>query len=145
MSDTTPTREGDWSSWVRDHQVCWELKPAQEMVKGHGLRQTGFELKLFGCFDPRPEDDVTPIRRSIHERLRTLVGEVAGAMPVRPLMQVEPPGRVVIPAQLPLVVEVELSVLASPPDPDRLLPPAEVQRLIGLVEDRLRSMGLRKR
>jgi hypothetical protein len=60
-------------------------------------------------------------------------------------MQVEPPGRVVIPAQLPLVVEVELSVLASPPDPDRLLPPAEVQRLIGLVEDRLRSMGLRKR
>jgi hypothetical protein len=96
MSDTTQTREGDWSSWVRDHQVCWELKPAQEMVKGHGLLQTGFELKLFGCFDPRPEDDVTPIRRSIHERLRTLVGEVAGAMPVRPLMQVEPPGRVVI-------------------------------------------------
>ena len=145
MSGTPRTFDGDWPSWVEEHQVCWELSAVQEMVKGHGLQQTGFALKLFGRFDPRAKDDASAVARSIHERLRMLAAEVARAMPVPALVQVEPPGRAVIPVESPLVVEVELAVVASPPHPDRPLPPAELRRVIGMVEARLRSLGLKKR
>ena len=145
MSGTPLTFDGDWPSWVQEHQVCWELSAVQEMVKGHGLQQTGFALKLFGRFDPRAEDDASAVARSIHERLRMLAAEVARTMPVPALVQVEPPGRAVIPLESPPVVEVELAVVASPPHPDRPLPPAELRRVIGMVEARLRSLGLKKR
>ena len=145
MSGTPLTFDGDWPSWVQEHQVCWELSALQEMVKGYGLRQTGYSLKLFGRFDPRGEDDASAVARSIHERLRMLAAEVARTMPVPALVQVGPPGRAVIPAESPLVVEVELAVVASPPHPDRPLPPAELRRAIGMVEATLRSLGLRKR
>ena len=145
MSETPPTLDGDWPSWVQEHKVCWELSPRQEMVKGHRVQPTGYALKLFGRFDPRGEDDASAVARSIHERLRLLAAEVARAMPVPALVQVEPPGRAVIPVEKPFVVEVELAVSVSPPHPDRPLPPAELRRVIGIVEARLRSLGLKKK
>jgi hypothetical protein len=145
MSETPRTLDGDWPSWVREHKVCWELSPHQDMVKGRRVQQTGYALKLFGRFDPRAEDDASAAARSIHERLRMLAAEVARALPVPALVQVQPPGRAVIPAESPFVVEVELAVIASPPHPDRPLPPAELRRVIGTVEARLRSLGLRKK
>lgn len=145
MSGTPRTFDGDWPSWVEEHQVCWELSVVQEMVKGQGLQQTGFALKLFGRFHPRAEDDASAVARSIHERLRMLAAEVTRAMPVAALVQVEPPGRALVPAESPLVVEVELAVVASPPHPDRPLPTAELRRAIGMVEATLRSLGLKKR
>jgi hypothetical protein len=145
MSETPPTLGGDWPSWIEEHEVCWELSAVQEMVKGHGLQQTGYALKLFGRFDPRTEDDASAVARSIHERLRMLAVEVARAMPVPALVQVEPPGRAVIPVEPSLVLEVELAVVASPPHPDHRLPPTELRRVIGTIEARLRSLGLKKR
>jgi len=145
MSGTPRTFDGDWPSWIEEHQVCWELSAVQEMVKGHRLQQTGFALTLFGRLDPRAEDDASAAARSIYERLRMLAAEVGRAMPVPALVQVQPPGRAVIPAESPLVVEVELAVVASPPHPDRPLPPAELRHAIEMIEARLRSLGLKKR
>jgi hypothetical protein len=148
MSGTPHTLEGDWASWVREHQVCWELAPVQEMVKGlKGLRvqQTGYALKLFGRFDPGAQDGAEAVARNIYERLRTLATEVIRSMPVPAIVQVAPPGRAVVPMESRLVMEVELTVVASPDRPGRPLPSGEVRRLIGLVEDSLRSMGLKKR
>ena len=145
MSETPPTLDGDWPSWVQEHKVCWELSPLQEMVKGRRVQRTGYALKLFGRFNPRAENDASTVARSIHERLRMLAADVARAMPVPALVQVEPPGRAVIPVEKPFVVEVEVTVSVSPPHPDHPLPPAELRRVIGIVEARLRSLGLKKK
>ena len=145
MSGTPRAFDGDWPSWVEQHQVCWELSAVQEMEKGHGLQQTGFALKLFGRLDPRTKDQAPALDRSIHESLRVLAAEVVRALPVPALVQMEPPGRAVVRMELPPVVEVELAVVASPPHPDRPLPPEELRRAIGMVEARLRSLGLKKR
>jgi len=145
MSGTPRTFDADWPSWVQEHKVCWELSALQEMVKGHRLQQTGFALTLCGRFNPRAERDASAAARSIYERLRMLAAEVGRAMPVPALVQVQPPGRAVIPAESPVVVEVELAVIASPPHPDHPLPPAELRRVTGMVEARLRSLGLKKR
>jgi hypothetical protein len=66
-------------------------------------------------------------------------------MPMPALVQVQLPGRAVIPAESPLVVEVKLAVVASAPHSDRPRPPAELRRVIGMIEARLRSLGLKKR
>jgi hypothetical protein len=145
MSETPRTLDGDWPSWVQEHQVCWELGPVQETVKGHGLQQTGYALKLFGRFSPRAESDGSEAIRTIYERLRMLAEEVRRSMPVPALVQVQPGGRAVIPAEMPFVVEVELAAVASPPDSDRPLPPAELRRAIDTIEAMLRSLGLKKR
>jgi hypothetical protein len=137
--------EGDWPSWITEHQVCWELAPILEMVTGRGVQQTAYALKLFGRFDPGAHDDTEAVVRSIHKRLRILAADAIRCLPVGPLVQVEPAGRAVIPAESALVVEVELTVLASPPHPDQPLPPPDVRGLIVALEDRLRSMGLKKR
>jgi len=143
MSGTPRTFDGDWPSWVEHHEVCWELSAFQEMVKDHGLRQTGFALKLFGRLDPRAMDHAPAAARSIHERLRLLANDALEALPVHAMVQA--PGRAVVRMESPIVVEVELTVIASPPDPAHPLPPTEVKRLIAALGDRLRSMGLKKR
>ena len=146
MSDTTDTVEGDWPSWVREHQVCWELGPIQEMVQGKGVQQTGYALKLFGRFDPAAEGGAEAVARSIYERLRALVAEATRSMPAGTLVQVGPPGRAVLPPESPLVVEAELTVVATfaPADRERR-PASEARELVAALEERLRSMGLRKR
>ena len=144
MSGTPHTLEGDWPSWIQKHKVCWELSPMREAVKGRGLQQTGYVLKLFGRFDPRTED-ASALAASIYARLRALAADVAQALAVPALVQVAPPGRAVVPVERDFVLEVELEVVASPPDPEHPLPPEQVRRAIGMIEAQLRSLGLKKR
>lgn len=82
--------------------------------------------------------------RKIHERLRTLAEGAVRSLPVDALVQVQPFGRVVLPPESRLIVEVELTAVASPTHPERPLPSAGVRRLIGVLEKRLRSLGLEK-
>jgi hypothetical protein len=142
-SEAAYATEVDSAAWVAEHQVCWELFPVQEMVKGHGLQHTGYALQMFGRFDRGAHDDWAAMARSIHERLRLLANDALEALPVHPMVQA--PGRAVVRMESPIVVEVELTVIASPADPAHPLPPAEVKRLIAALGDRLRSMGLKKR
>ena len=144
MSETLPTPDVDLR-WVREHQVCWELSPMCELVKGHGMQQTGYALKVFGRFDAAAQDDDFALARRIYERLRALALDAVRSLPVQPLVQVQPFGRGVLPADSRFIVEVELMLVASPPHPDHPLPPAEVRRLIALLEQKLGSMGLKKR
>ncbi len=144
-SEATYTTEVDSAAWVAEHQVCWELFPVQEMVKGHGLQHTGYALQMFGRFDRGAHDDWAAMARSIHERLRLLANDALEALPVHPMLQAAPAGRAVVRMESPIVVEVELTVIASPPDPAHPLPPAELKHLIAALGDRLRSMGLKKR
>jgi hypothetical protein len=139
------TTEVDSAAWVAEHQVCWELFPVQELVKGHGLQQTGYALQMFGRCDRGANDDWAASARSIHERLRLLANDALEALPAHPMLQPAPAGRAVVRMESPIVVEVELTVIASPPDPAHPLPPAGVKRLIAALGDRLRSMGLKKR
>lgn len=141
MSGNPYPLQGDWPSWVREHRVCWELAAFREKVKNKGLLQTGYALKLCGSFAPSAQQDPEAVAGSIYERLRTLAAEVIQSMPMSPLVQVEPPGRAIVSTGSPLV-EVELTVVASPPRSSDPLPAPELRRLIKVVEDRLRAMGV---
>lgn len=144
-NDAAQRKNADSAAWVAEHHVSWELRPVQEMVKGHELRQTGYALQLFGRLDRGAHDDVAATARSIHERLRLLANEALQGLPVQPILQVAPPGRAVVRMESPIVVEVEFTVVASPADPAHPLAPAEVKRVIAVLQDKLRSMGLKGR
>jgi hypothetical protein len=45
-------------AWARAHRVCWEIEPLYDVVHGHGLQQTGYELRLFGRLELPVRDDV---------------------------------------------------------------------------------------
>ena len=145
MSETLPTPDVDLRDWVRKHQVCWELAPLREQVKGHGVQQTGYCLRLFGRIDRPAQADNEAVARGIYDRLRMLVAEAMRSVPVDSLIQVQPFGRVVLRLEPRLIAEQEFALVASPADPDHPLPPAEVRRLIAVVEEKLHSMGLKKR
>jgi hypothetical protein len=145
MSETSPTPDVDLRAWVRKHQVCWELAPMRELVKGHGVHQTGYCLRLFGRIERPARADNQAVARGIYDRLRMLVAEAMRSVPVDSQIQVQPFGRVVLRLEPRLIVEQEFALVASPADPDHPLPPDEVRRLIAVVEEKLHSMGLKKR
>jgi hypothetical protein len=130
--------------WVKEHKASFELASFQEYVKGQGLRPTGQLLSLFGRFDPSAVGDPVGVARSIHERLYALALDALRDLPVTAVMQVEPFGRGVVPLDEPLLIDVPLTLVASPDGKERL-PPSELRRVIQLVDDRLRALGLKKR
>jgi hypothetical protein len=131
--------------WVKEHKASFELASFQEYVKGQGLRPTGQSLRLFGRFDPSAVSDPVEVARSIHERLHALALDALRDLPVTAVMQAEPFGRGVVPLDEPLLIDVQLTVVASPDGREQLLPPSELRRVIQLVDDRLRALGLKKR
>jgi hypothetical protein len=139
------TSEADPHAWVKEHQASFELGPVQEHVKGHGMQQTGHALKLFGRLDTRAVGDPVEAAWRIHERMLALAFEALRDLPVPALMQVEPFGRAIVPLDAPLLLEVQLTVVASPPGKERQLPSSELRRVIELVDARLRALGLKKR
>jgi hypothetical protein len=145
MSKTTDMVQDDWASWIREHQVCWELAPNQEMVQGKGVQQTGYAFKLFGRVDSAAEGGAEAVARGVYERLRALVAEATRSMPAGTLVQMGPPGRAVLPPESPLAVEAELTVVATFAHADRERPASEARELVAALEERLRSIGLRKR
>ena len=46
MDQPQPSPE-ELKAWIQRHKVCWEISPLQEMIKGHGVQRTGYELHLF--------------------------------------------------------------------------------------------------
>jgi hypothetical protein len=138
---------GDQGAWVREHKVCWEIGPFRQFVKGHGMRQTGYELNLFGRYDPAAQEDDEAAVRGVYEGLRALALELLRSFP-EPAATIEVLSfdqAVHLRPESRFADEIELTVIASPADPDHPMPPAEAQRRIGEVEDELRSMGLHKR
>ena len=131
--------------WVKEHKASFELASFQEYVKGQGLRPTGQSLRLFGRFDPSAVSDPVEVARSIHERLHALALDALRDLPVTAVMQAEPFGRGVVPLDEPLLIDVQLTVVASPDGREQLLLPSELRRVIQLVDDRLRALGLKKR
>ena len=144
-SETPRAVETELRAWVKEHKVSWELAPQKEMVQGRGMRQTGYALKLFGRIDHRRKDRIDAIAHGAYDRLRALAEEAIRSLPGAPVVLLQPPGRAVVADDTRLVLEAELTILASPPHPDVPLPPAELQRLVALVEGTLRSLGLKKR
>lgn len=145
MNAISQTSEAVPPAWVKEHQVSFELASFQEYVKGHGLQQTGQLLRLFGRFDPRAVDDPVDVARSIHKRLHALALEALRDLPVLSLMQMEAFGRAAVPLDAPLLMDVQLTVRASPDGKERQLPPSELRQVIKLVDDRLRALGLKKK
>ena len=131
--------------WVKEHKASFELASFQEYVKGRGLQPTGQSLRLFGRFDPSAVGDPVEVARSIHERLHALALDALRDLPVTAVMRVEPLSRGVVPLDEPLMIDVQLTVVASPDGREQQLPPSELRRVIQLVDDRLRALGLKKR
>jgi len=145
MNVMPQARQAVAPEWVTDHHASFELVSFQEYVKGRGLQPTGQSLRLFGRFDPSTVGDPVGVARSIHDRLHVLALDVLRDLPVTALMQVEPFGRGVVPLDEPLLMDVQLTVVVSPDGRERELSPAELRRVIQLVDDRLRALGLKKR
>lgn len=108
------------------------------------MQQTGYALTLFGRLDIAKGDTEAAARR-IYERLRTLALMALASLPVQPLLQVQPFGRAVIRPDPRSTVDVELSVIASPPHPEHTLAPTDARQLVAALEAKLCSMGLKKR
>jgi hypothetical protein len=145
MTTTPETPLLDTLAWVTSHKVCWELVALNEGVKGRGVRQTGYLLTLYGRLYPAAEGDGEPRGPTIHQRLHALAAEALRALPIPVLVDAQPFGRLVVTPDSTFIVDVELSVAGSPPHPDHPRPPAEVKGAIRVLEEKLRSMGLRKR
>jgi len=139
------TSEAEPHAWVREHQASFELAPVQEHVKGRGLEQTGQSLKLFGRLDARAVGDPVEVAWSIHQRMHALALEALRDLPVPALIQVQPFGRAVVPLDAPLLLEVQLTIVASPAGKERQLPLSELRQMIEFVDARLRALGLKKR
>ena len=142
------THESDahWHAFVEHHRVCWEAIPLREMVKGHGIQQTGIELHLLGQWmglDPG---------RSQGESLDHLVGDLHElahlVVPARaPGFHIE-----VLPydrsghyrPETQQATEVQATVLFTPADPDEP-PSAEAARvLLQEVEAHLKTFGVHR-
>jgi hypothetical protein len=145
MNAMPQARQAVAPEWVTDHHASFELVSFQEYVKGQGLQPTGQSLRLFGRFDPSTVRDPVGVARGIHDRLHALALDVLSDLPVTAVMQVEPFGRGVVPLDEPLLMDVQLTVVVSPDGTERELSPAELRRVIQLVDDRLRARGLKKR
>jgi hypothetical protein len=144
MSGTLPQAASDSSAWVAEHEVCWELAPVQEFVKGLGMRETGYALRLFGRFDAATQADDEAVARGIFEGLRALVLDALRALPAQSPIEIQPFCREGLPGGPGFIVEVELTAIGSA-DPDRPSSSAETKRSIALLEARLLAMGLPKR
>lgn len=144
-SETPGAVEAELRAWVKEHKASWELAPLKEMVQGRGMQQTGYVLKLFGRIDHRRKDRIDAIAHGAYDGLRALAEEVIRSLPEAPVVQLQPPGRAMVADDPRLVLEAELTILASPPHRDAPLSPADLRRLVVLVEGTLRSLGLKKR
>jgi hypothetical protein len=143
-AESSPCAVDDRAAWIEEHMVGWRLGPLSEHVKGGGVVQTGYELVLFGRFHPAGRD-LGAVARELHEALRGLALEALGPTPPDVLVCVVPASHWVVPAEQRFVIEVELSVIASPSHPDRPPAPAETRQRIATLESRLRAMGLHRR
>jgi hypothetical protein len=144
-SETPRAVEAELRAWVKEHRVSWELAPLKEMVQGRGLQQTGHVLKLFGRIDHRRKERIDAIGHGVYDRLRALAAEVIRSLPEALVVQLQPPGRAMVADDPRLALEAELTILASPPHPDAPAPPAELRRVVVLVEGTLHSLGLKRR
>jgi hypothetical protein len=137
--------DDDRVAWVEQHKVGWRLGPFSEHVKGRGVVQTGYELVLSGRFDPAGRDDLEALSAGLHEALRALALEALGPAAADVLLCVLPSSRWVVPAEERFMIELQLTVIASPAHPDRLPAPAETRQRIAVLESRLQAMGLHRR
>lgn len=138
---------GNSRSWVDEHKVCWEIGPAREFVIGHGLRQTGYELTLFGRFDPAAQDDDHAAAHRVYDGLHALALELLRSLPephvfisVLPFDQ-----GVHFRRESHFANEIGLTLVGSPAEMDQPVPAAEARRRVKEVEDKLRSMGVHQK
>ncbi len=146
MSGTSSSSAvGERAAWIEEHSVGFRPGPLKEHVKGHGVVQTGYELVLFGRFNPAGPNDPAAVARALHEGLHALALEALGPAPPDVLLCIQPLSHVVVPAGDRSAVEVELTVTGSYAHPGRPPAPAEAQQRIAALEAKLQAMGLHKR
>jgi hypothetical protein len=136
----------DRREWVQAHRVCWEVEPLRELTKGHGVQQTGYELKLFARLDPRPKDETDRAVLAVHDGLRELALDALASHPEpHAIIAVQPFDRAIhLRPESGFAAEIELSVLAYPRHRDEPLRAAEAQKRIAALEDKLREMALER-
>lgn len=135
----------DWRAWVGAHKVCWEIEPLREHVEGHGVQQTGYELRLFGRLDHLgEEEDGQAARLRVHHGLRELALDVLASFPEpHALVQLRPFDQSVhLWREGSFVAEIELAIVVYPRHPAQPMTPAEAQSRIAAVEAKLRALGL---
>lgn len=131
------------ADWVRTHQVCWEIQPLKEMVKGVGVRQTGLELVLCAQHDgPTHLDPVAPAHTEMYVKLHELAehvlppGHTLGHLAIEPFDSSEH-----LRPETGWEPEVHVRVMIMREDPDQPIDKA----LLAQVERRLRAVGARPR
>lgn len=138
------TDRQDMVRWIRTHDVRWELAPRDELVQGRGLQQTGYVLRLFGRLPLPGRKGSERLVETIHQRLHAMATEALRVVPPDFRVDVQSLSRVVVTRTSTFTVDVELTAVGSPAHLDDARPPEEQRRLIGVLEAKLRSMGLRK-
>jgi hypothetical protein len=136
----------DRLAWVRTHRVCWEIEPLRELTKGHGLQQTGYELKLVGRLELGAGDPPGQALYRLHDGLRELALDVLASHPEpHAVIAVRPFEHAVhLRPGSGSAAEIELTVVAYPRHRDDPLPQAEAQRRIAAIGRTLRAMGIQR-
>lgn len=129
--------------WVRKHQVCWEVQPLKEMVKGSGVRQTGIEVFVYAQhggaqrLDPTASEH-TELFAGLHELAERMLppGHALAHFAIEPFDASEH-----LRPETGWVPEVQMRVMITPDDPER----AVDKELVAEVERRLHAVGAQPR
>jgi hypothetical protein len=134
-----PTRAAI-EAWAARHEACWEIAPLVEMVKGEGVIQTGFELRIFAQTEHAPDERVATIFEAAYAiaahviprsdlPLQFDVGAYDQSTHLRP--------------ETGFAAEIVVPIEVTFDDPHVKLSSAQVERVVAPIEAELRALGLK--
>ncbi len=128
--------------WVQDHEVCWELAPNVEMVKGEGVVQVGFELSVYAQVEHAAEAEIA----TIFEKTEQLVEQVMPQSEIPLLCKIGAFDHARhLRKETGYAAEVCVPIELSFTDPRHRPGSKEVDACVRPIEARLRDLGLKPR
>jgi hypothetical protein len=129
-------------NWVQEHEVCWEIAPKVEMLKGQGVVQTGLELNVYAQVEHAAEAEVAAIFEKAEQLVEQLMPH--SELPLLCSIGAFDHARH-LRKETGYAAEVCVPVELSFSDPRHRPSSKEVEQCVAPIEARLRELGLKPR
>jgi hypothetical protein len=128
--------------WVQEHEVCWEIAPRVEMLKGQGVVQTGLELSVYAQVEHAAEAEVA----RIFEKTEQLVEHVIPHSELPLLCRIGTFDHARhLRKETGYAAEVRVPIELTFEDPRHRPSTKDIERCVTPIEARLRELGLKPR
>jgi hypothetical protein len=134
------TTDDDVRTWAREHEAAWELVPLQEIVKGEGRRQTGFEIRIYAQTEHVNASEVGAVYARAREIAETVVPRQETGLEFD--VSDYDAGRYER-RETGYASEIVVPIQATFEDPEKPPDAAATRRILSGIEARLRDLGLR--